>query len=439
MGQVRAETQYIIELTTNGEDISQFLTKFRIVNSIHNCWPIVDLTLKLDNQEIIDPIIYGQQPIKLIVWNTSESGEKQDPPTKFDLVYLESNLDLPEKPQNNMGENKEDDQRRPTLIRCIPYPAINVMSSFVNKVWESPTGLKPIQFIKKILDMRGYLGDAIIKDVGFNDYLIDQLVIPPMTIKRATDYIDEKFAIYKGPIFRYCNYAGKFLMWDLYEKMKLEKNSPRFKYIKFASQYDDPGLFDAQNKECVDNWGKVYGGNDMVETVHYPNSNILNYGYDNIMITHPRTDLYYLIRKNIKDSIAEKGIWHDKDETKYYSDLNSRKVYMSDSVGFEDEGYSADYCEAPVTSRVATKIRDMCNIRFVLKRNISLRRVMQVGEVCEVEITSEHEKLPETDYSGAYIIATTDITIDKEPSGDGGDNYMAQCVVTAFRSVQTKK
>ena len=438
MSEVRAATQYYVELTSNGKDLSQFCVSIRIVNSINNVWPIIDLTLEVDNQDIIDNDLYGQQEFELSITLTREDGDHLDPPTVMKLLYLESDLDLPAKPEVNIGAKYDDHQRRSTLFRCVPYPAFNVMTSFVNRLWEEPTAKVPLDFVKELLELRGYLSDAIIVDTGYNDYKVNQLIVPPMTMKRAMDLIDEKFAIFKGPIFRYCNYAGKFLMWDLYEKMQANKGTPTLKYIKLAAQYDSETKFWDQNKEVTANWGEVVTGHDEVETVHYPNSVIASYGHENIMITHPREDLYYLLKRGAPQVIEEQGIWHDKDETKYFDDLESRKMYFSDSVGFENEGYTADYSELPLTTRFGSAIKDMFNIRFLLKRNISLRRLMQVGEVCAVDITSEHEKLPGKNYSGAYIIGSSDIVIDKERTDNGGDNYVATAVVTAFRSVQSK-
>jgi len=435
---VKVDTQYIVKLKSGEKDFTQFLTKLRIVNSIHNCWPIVDLYLALDNQDIIEFDVYGQHEFLLRIWNTTETGEMQDPETEFKLLYLESDLDLPPKPEDNTGEKYTDYQKRSILVRCIPYPAVNVMTCFINRLWEEESGMKPIEFIKEILDIKGYLKDSIIIDDGMNEFKVNQLIVPPTTIKRSVDYINEKFAIYEGPLFRYCNYAGHFLMWDLYEKMQKEKDKPRFEYIKLSAQYDSDKLFWEQNKKASDKWGEIYVGHDSVETVHYPNSVFVNYGYHNLMITHPRSDLYYIIQKNGPTAIEENGIWHDNKDTKYYQQMKHRKMYSTDSVGFEELGYTAKYSPSPLSNRLGDHFKDMFSIRFALRRNVSLRYVMQCGEVCKVTVDSKHEMTPGKNYSGSYIVETSDITLDKEPTGNGGDNYDAVCFITAFRSVMSK-
>ena len=164
-----AATQYQIFVRTPTKDLTEFLTKIRIVNSIFNCWPIVDLTFALDNQEIIENNIYGQEPIEVEIHVTRENGELNDEPLTLQLLYLESDLDLPPKPQNNVGGDMNDYQKLKTTIRTIPFTAVNVMSAFINKLWEEPTVKIPLDFVKEILELRGFDGDSIIEDAGKNE------------------------------------------------------------------------------------------------------------------------------------------------------------------------------------------------------------------------------------------------------------------------------
>ena len=104
----RSKTQYIVRLEAEGTILSQFLTNIRIVNSMRNCWPVIDLTFFMDNQEIIEKDLYSHKEFNLKVWLTAENGEPLSPPNEFKLIYFESNLDLPAKREDNMGKKFTD-------------------------------------------------------------------------------------------------------------------------------------------------------------------------------------------------------------------------------------------------------------------------------------------------------------------------------------------
>lgn len=432
-------TQYRIEVKVAGKDLTQFLTRFRTVNSIYNCWPIVDLTFEMDNQEVIETDIYGQNPIELIIHmsrETDKESEKSEPPIKMQLLYLESPLDLVQKYEHNqMGKEDNDYQRQPVFIRTIPYPCVNVMTSFVNKLLEEPARKKPVTVIRELIKEKGFQKTSIIEDENKNDYFINQLVIPPMSLKQCIEYLNEKYPIFKGPLFYYCTYDGYFLMWDLYKHFEKGKDDPRIIFYKLATAYEDENtLIEILRKVVNEEYGQGYVGYDTVESLYYGNSSIVNYGYDNVYITHPRSDLYYLLTKNTEEIVKELGIKHDSDQVKFYADLKSRKRYITDCVGFENEGYEAEYSDTIITSRMSSNFKDMSSLRFTLRRNISPKTVMRVGDVVKVEPSSEHEEK----YGGSYLISNSDFIIDKHPGGASGDNYIGQCFITAFRSVQEK-
>jgi len=436
---IYAETQYQIKLFVGSFEITSYLTKIKIFNSVNNTWPIVDLVMEMDNQNIIENDIYGKDLLKLQIWISREDGTPLDPPVSMDLLYLESNLDLPEKPENNIGILK-DTPRIQIIIRTIPYPAFNVMTAFINKLWEEPTGKVPLDLVKEVLELRGILQKSIVEDANRNEYFVSQLIIPPMTVKRCIDYIDEKFAIFMGPMFRYCNYEGTFLLWDLTAHYVANISDPKIRFYKVSSQYDSEDEYWRIQNIVANDWGKSYIARDKVETIHYGNSLLVQHSYHNMLVTHPRSDLFYTLERDADTVINEVGIWDTNDKLKYAPELKTRKMYHTDLVGFENSGYSADYSQFPITSRLGVKFKDAFSIKMIARRNVSIKHMMLIGEVAEVIPSSQHEFLPGKDYSGAYIIGSSDLELSKvlDPNRGGGDNYMAQATLILFRTVQTK-
>jgi len=188
--------------------LCESLSTVRIINNINAAYPVIILTFSADNQTFIEGIIYGQELIQMRLDMMAEENDKfKEITINMNLLCIEEKIDLPAKPQTNQVE-KIDIQRRTVSFPMISYPAYNVMTTFTNKLWEEPAGKIPLDFIKEVLTEHGFIGESVIVDDGMNETIVNQLLVPPMNIRQMIDYINEKFGIYKGPMFRYCHYSG---------------------------------------------------------------------------------------------------------------------------------------------------------------------------------------------------------------------------------------
>lgn len=432
-------TQFITEIYTEGdqnEALTTCFTEFRIINSMRAPWPIINLYCALDNQVIIEKEIYGKSDITVKIWLTGEDGEKQEPPWEFTLLYLEANLDLPTKVEDNISDPRES-FRRQVCFTCVAKPAFVAMTQFLNYIYEEPTSKTPIEIIKDLLD-KVSITDRIISEEGKNENKIGQLIIPPMTVKSAVDFVNEKFGIYQGPLFRYANYSGQFLMWDLKKKFEEQKAEGFSKYHKLPSFSARQGLFDEINNTVseTDNNYLVY---DDVKTLHYANAKVANFGYDNIHIIHPHEDIAVFQKKNVDDIVKDLGLWCDTEELKYHKDLKHRKLYYTDHKGFEtDDGYSGEYSDYPLQSRMSDNMRDAASLRFFIYRNVKFNICQKVGEVLYLKPYSEHEYYQGSNYEGAYMVSESIITLTKNYMGQTFDNTFCHCRITGHRTVQTK-
>jgi hypothetical protein len=447
-GITRSNTQFRITVEVEGvtnpevnDLLSSSLVIVRFTNSMWSCWPVIYLGFNADNQAIIESAIYGQQLINVTIdlLTEPEPGGKEQimpGPIKLSLMYLESDMDLPLKPEQNQIK-KEDVQRRLISFPTIPYPAYNIMSTFVNKIWQEPAAMMPLDIIKQVLDENAFSTEKILDD-GMNETFINQLIIPPMSIKQMVDYVHEKFGLYQGPLFRYCHYSGKILLWDLYKKMQNNKDSPTLIIYKVASKFTDSNKYDKITQETMDDWGRTYMTHDTIEAVYLGNASIIRHGFNNIFVTHPRQDLYYIHQKDVDEITDQYGIWHEKNKMTYLEQLRNRKRYITDRVAFENSGYSGVYNDNMITSMLGSKYKMNSFIRLMIYRNFKIENMVKVGEVLEVRPSSDYEQSENANYGGSYIIAKSDICFNKIHKGGGGDNYDASCSILAGRTVHTK-
>jgi len=252
-----SKTQFSISFETGDKTVDEaFGTNFsslRIINSTRSIWPIFYLCFNLDNQIIIEKNMYGLDDITCKIEFTGNAGEPAPVPIEFKLLYLESNLDLsPKEEENGSVDSIKEPQRRHVIMTCLSKPAYLTLTKFVNKLFEDPDGatgaqLTPLDMIKQMLDDAGIKEYRIIDD-GMNEDTVQQMIIPPMTVKSAIDYINQNYAIFQGPMLRYVNYSGQLLLWDLKQMFDKYKDSPFITLHKSPSHFDTPGMFNEINQ-----------------------------------------------------------------------------------------------------------------------------------------------------------------------------------------------
>ena len=434
-------TQFIVEFFTDGDNnqcLSTAFTTMRIINSVRSCWPIVELYFMIDNQAVIEKNIYGSSEIKVFIWNIDEEGRKIPKPMIWDLLYLESNITLPQKPKNNgPWDDMKETQRRRLQITCLSRPSFIAMSTFVNKLIEGDnTSKAPLDVIKDLLCQHGI--EAKIYCCGKNNSIIPQLLIPPMTMKSAIDFMNEKFGLFSGPLFRYANYAGQLCIWDLKKRWEKTKSCGFTKMHKMPSFSECPALYNTVT-ELVQNTADNFLTYDNVQTLHYGNATMIKNAYQNVYITHPHEDIAYFHKYNADQIVTSQGLWNTNDEMKYHPSTKIRKKYFYDWQGFETKcGFSGDYNDSAMTSSLGDLFKDAASIRFVLYRKVKISLISRVGEVCYLKPYAAHEKYPGSNYEGAYLLTDTEIILTREQSGIQEDNVECIAKITGCRTVQSK-
>jgi len=443
--------QHIILLEVEGKNkefndaLTTDLVKVKILNSSHNLYPLIELSFISDNEYIMNNQFYGQglitMRIQLVANNERKtavggSGASSIDEIVMQLIYAEGNLDLSPKSENN-ATTPEDIVRDKMTITTIPLPSYATANKFFNKIYEEPCSKTPFEIIDELLRDRK-IDNTYVEIFGKNKSKINQLIIPPMKFHQVINYINDKFGIYKGPMFRYFDYTGQFLMWDLYEKMKMFKESPSMNFYKFPSHFVDSTKSESVQDEVYNDLGKTFIIFGKIKTLNYPNSKISVTGNDNIFITHPHESLYQTSVINSKDSIKDQGIINQKDELLYHDSMNTSKTYRIDQIGFESDGYSGEYDQTAMLNKISHMYRNNFTIRFNIDVHLWIQHLFHIGQIIGITILTDYEQNIDSDYGGAYILDQTDIVFNKS-DGEGGDNYTSHCTVTASRSVLTRK
>jgi hypothetical protein len=433
-------SNFIIEFQGDNDKISESLSThystIRIINSINSIWPIFQLYFVCDNQLFIEQDVYGSTDITLKIWYTGSDGEKRGSPVEYKLIILESKIDLPPKDQKTgtIG-NQSEQQKIHVVVTCLAKPAYEAMTQFVNKLWEDSDGMTgtsktPLDCVKEILK-DNKITYRIFED-GKNEDTIQQMIIPPMTVRSAVDYINQNYGIFSGPLFRYANYSGQFLLWDLSKMYSNYKNQPWVKMHKASSNFDDAQQFHEINKLTM-NQSDEFVTNDSTETIHHSNANVIRYGFDNIYIFHPHEDLVSFQKRNLDDIILKFGMWHNSDNMKYHPDLKNRKMYFIDMVGFETgSGYEGKYNDHILTQDMATSFQNTASIRMKLYKNVKFHMIQKIGEVLFLEPYSDHEKYKGSSYRGAYLVSESEIVFTREH-----DTVNCIATLTAYRTAQS--
>lgn len=430
-------SQFKITLKIEGYDkLSSTIDRIEILNSMNTGWPIIYIYATFDNQMVIENNIFGQKELELEIIPLREDGIEREPKTTLRLLYLQSNLDLPEKESLNVGGNHSDEQRRKVIFQCFSMNAYNVWTTFVNKIFEEPSLLTPYEIVDLIMRERGFSSFmTMVSRDNINEGFINQLIIPPMSLKKMVEYVDEKLSIYKGPLFRYCNYSGHIVMFDLWKNYEKNKENPVLHVFKLPSHYDDPNRFDVVNKKISAKPDIMTSTFRNFETVHNSNSSLIHSGSTNVFITKPRENLFHLTQVESELVKTEMGFFHQSTDWKIHPFMKNRKKYYNDFVGFENEGYSGKMVEDFASARMSNNIMNCFTIRFEFNRNINIDNVMKVGEVVYIDAESEHEMLPDTNYSGAYVMNSSNVVFYRK---EGTASWDCSCRVVASRTIQQK-
>lgn len=419
-----AETQqrgsnFFVELKVGDKKIdNKLINQIRLTNSINSIYPIVVFSIKIEAGTIIAQDMFGQELITLTVTLMGEDQQPSESNT-FPLIYLASSLQL--SPKDMKGSQKDQSFDR-IEFTCIVFPCYKLVSTGVNKSYEEPAGLTPLDCITQTLISGGVSADFIkADDRNKNPAIINQILIPPMSVIRFIDYLHQTYGLFKGPFFRYCNWDAKtnkpvLVMKDLSKSIQ---DNPTI-IIHQLPVGGEGGEREAVINTCIDNINFYI--DSPITTNNYTNSNLISFRYNKVQIVHPEDTLFFN-QPFTMDGIVSQYSTSEKKQLNYLPDLKGIETkYCTDLKGFAYEG---TYSDAHITSRMADQIKNTFQVAVNIKHNLQIMNLVQVGATAQLNPkVQDYMK-----YGGKYILKSSDITWTKT-----GEQWECSCDLMMFRS-----
>jgi len=395
---------YDVSLKIKGIDFSQDVVSIRISSSISSAYPIVTFVVNVEPDDVVLEKIYGKENIKMSLKLLGVDQEGMGNQLDFELMFVTNSMPTPVKPDITEGLPEEKLRTSVEFLTVCQTP-FKIMTSLVNEVYQAMT-LKQV-----VEDLVGtYAPDATLDydTDGENSEVIDQIVVPPTTIYKAIQYLDDHFGLYEGVPAIYCQYDNTLSVRNL----KGQFNKSQTGTITFLS---NQGKQDEVANKATD--GKNFYTQYALDTHYGGNTFFANFANNLKFIVKPRDQLYLTIENDIESICSDYSLASDN-KLIYMDDVISERTrYYISSTGYETT-------PAFMISRIAKQVSNLSTIKLMMERSIQIENLLKVGEQFKLECETQ-EYIP---LSGKYILKSSDILLDKE------GEWQAKAVITLMRT-----
>lgn len=388
---------YDIDFTIDGKSYAMNLQSIRFVSSIYAVFQSVFIRFRIDSQDVVNQKIYGQKPVKLIIREMTEDvqDKEQHEIELYTLLVLGGNTQKPSGEQQHMLSNKV------TLI-CVPKKPWDAMTSVVNYLAQNTSPKSPFDVAQSLIDkfLPGVKKDVSNKNA--NTYKGEQLPVPPMNFATAINYLDDRYSIFKGPLFYQCRFEETTMcMWDLGQK--LQDPEDYTVYALAHGKKEDPDIYEKSGAD--DKTFYTYSN------IIFQTNSGMSIGGDNYThryIVKPSDGLYKMVEMTAGKLVEDKLLPIDNDGSMLIHDGlkdNNVRYHARSFVG-------VDMNPATMTSPLASKFHIQSEANFRLDRNLRLKRLFRVG--MPMWLKSEVQEYQP--YSGKYLVKGSVIDITKDSS-----------------------
>lgn len=411
-------------------NLTTTLGKIIITNDIDNGYPVIQLFYKSDNQKFIQDNIFGHKNLSLIIWYTDVEGKPMSDPLIFDLIVLENNVPLTPKSYNNVS-NYQDIQRRTIISTCICKQSFQIMSTTVNRLWEC--GICPYDAAIELIKDTG-ISSTNIECYNKNTYTMGQLLIPPMSLNKALDEINDRYGIYENQVFKYMKYNGTFEMWDI---VKHFENNINGEIIIHKLPNVAPDSILRKPQEYAEERKNHFITYDTIETINTSNDSCVLNGFKQTHIYHPSFDIAYYINTNYVDESKNRGLLSKSNDIKINTAMSNRLIVNNSMRGLMETDDSNIPVLNPIYRRMSKEFMKLNQIRINLVRQIKIHELMNVGHTLYLKPYSEHETYEGSNYEGTYLITNSVIILNRERQGGLSDQIYMSATITASRTNQS--
>jgi hypothetical protein len=358
----------------------------------------------MDSNDIILTKLYGQDPIKLSIKLTREQSfvsEQLD----FELMMIRNDYSITNKDQ--LSQNKQIDR---TLINIITIPRkpFKTITNHVNNVYLNQTLRQIIQ------DLCKKSNSTLIYDSdGENTQIIDQVLIPPTTLYKTIQYLDEKFGLYSGASIIFCQYDNKLYIKNLASKMN--KNQTFTIYQLALDDKDNSKIIST----CSD--GKNFYTYAPIKNNYVGNQRFSTISKTTRFIAKPSDKLFTLLENDLQTICQKNGLISKNNNIDFDPELSNRITYEINETGYENSNTS-------IIANISKKISNLSTIIVGIERNLPILQLINVGE----SVKFNTKIIEHTNLSGKYILKSSDINFQKQ-----GGGWQTTCITNLMRTNQS--
>lgn len=400
---------YDISFKIDNKDYGLNVQSVYIIGSIFAVFQTVIIQCRIDSQDIISREIYGKKSATLSIVQMTEDIQEQDS-QEIELYVL--------KVLGGNTQRTEQDQHHPlqdkTTFVCVPKKPWEYMTMPVNYLAQNTSQKSPYEAVNEMVDkfLSGVKKD--VKDKNANKYKGEQLPIPPMNFAAAVDYLDERYGVFKGPLFYTCQFEeNTFYMWDLSQRISDPED---YKIYTLATGKKE-------KKEIYEESGKkddtFYTYSNIVFKTS-GNQTVAGDCFEHQFMMKPRDGLYKITTVTAQD-VYDKNLPKDGGTFQFHDDLkkNNTRFHLRGFVGVDDD-------DSALTTDLSKRFFIQSEATVRLDRNLRLKKLFHVG----VPVSVLPEALNYEKFHGKYLVKGSEIKLIR----DGVSQFKAICDIHLFRS-----
>jgi len=398
MPALKPNQSYDITLKIKDEDFSAELFSVQIISTLRSYYPIIQLTLIADVDDIILKKIYGQDTIKLDINLLDETINQQQVIYSFELVHVSDNFPLQMTnriSQSGIAEGISSEvANNKVTVTTICKKSMITMTTPINKVFSNTNIKNIIESVASEVNC-----DLKLDENKINNVTIDQVCIPPSTIINTLSYLDEYFGIHDGITSVYCTHKNELQIFNLTEKIK---ESPVFTVTQLAIDSDNKKiteeLYDDKHFYTLSSIDKTYKGNTKF-SIHSKHMKHIIKPKNNLSYTI-RTDLEEMVQKygiiDYKDSSSKPNLFLDKEI------LKNRSHYYIDKTGQE-------YSDIFIHANKAKPFANLSTLQMSIVRSLHINNLIRVGE----PVKFDSKILEYAPFTGMYILFSSVLVFNR--------------------------
>lgn len=414
---MKIQQNYNVVFKIGEYNFSDTITKIEIGSSlnVNTIYPIFFIHFKIDSKLLFISEFYKKEEIKLQI-SLTDVDKKVKEINNFDLIGIAMNFKIGMKGGTKSSQLLPDHPlSQPVLLVAISRSSFIAMTTTVNKLFTYTKRYNPLECVSELCTQ---FINSLEKQINYsnkNNNTIEQMLIPPMTFASAVRFINSKYPLYNGGIpFLFCNTDDILQIWDLTQKIK-EKEHYKIFYLS-KGETDKATI----NRTPGPDYDYYFTSVPEISTNFQANKSIIKYGYDNIFVEKPLTNLYNYSNINMGEIYETHGVKDNNPEniSPFAKNLQYRKSVKYNLPGSEDD-------DTLNKSTLSKNIRKIVEIKISIIGNTPIKKLIQIG----VPMFLHSNIIEQAKFNGKYIVDSSYIVFTKIDSS----NYRFGNMLTGFR------